>query len=130
MPAITTITVNDGAASPVAHSFEPRGNPNGIATFANSDGVAVGDNLLTVSSKFAARRKVSIRFVLPQTAVLAGDGNPTEVISRSAYVRVEFDFDRASTLAERKDARAYLRNLLADSQTAIVKVLDENQDFY
>lgn len=128
MPAITPITVTDGAAANKV--FNPRGTPNGIATFAHSDGVAVGDSLLTVSSKLGARRKVSIRFNLPQTATLAGDGNPTEVVSRSAYVRLEFDFDKASTLAERLDARAFVRSLLANTQTEIVAVIDGNQDFY
>lgn len=128
MPAISPITIKDGAAADTV--FNPRGIPNGIASFANSDGVAVGDRLLTVSSKLATRRKVSIRFNLPQTATLAGDGNPTEVVSRSAYVRMEFDFDKASTLAERKDARAFALSLLANTQTAIVDVIDGNQDFY
>lgn len=128
MPAITPITITDGAA--VNKVFNPRGIPNGIATFAHSDGVAVGDSLLTVSSKLGARRKVSIRFNLPQTATLAGDGNPTEVVSRSAYVRLEFDFDKASTLEERLDARAFVRALLASTQNEIVAVIDGNQDFY
>jgi hypothetical protein len=130
MPALTTLTIDDGQSTPVAHSFVPTGMPNGVAEFRDSDGVAVGDNILTVSSKLATRRKVSVRFKLPQTATLAGDGNASEVISRIAYVRMDFDFDAASTEAERDDAIAFARNLLSASQTAIDSVVVGNQDFY
>jgi hypothetical protein len=68
---------------------------------------------------------------LPQTATLAGDGNPTEVISRTAYVRIDFDFDRASTEQERDDAMAFVHNLFdAASQTEIYDVVVGLQDFY
>lgn len=130
MPTLSTITIDDGQATPVAHDFVPRGMPNGSAIFVDSDGIIVGDSILSIASKLDARRKVRIQLKLPQTATLAGDGNPTEVISRSAYVRIEFDFDRASTEDERADAYAFVHNLLDSSQTDVRSVIVDNLDYY
>lgn len=131
MPALTSITVADGASTPVNHEFVPAGKPvAGVSEFRNTDGVAVGDNVLTVSSSLNARRKVSIRFKLPQTATQTLNGVSSEIVTKTAYVRMDFDFAADSTLIERKDAVAFASNILGAGQTEVREVLLNLRDFY
>lgn len=130
MPALTTLTINNGASPAVPQVFVPQGKPNGVATFKKSDGTPVGDHSLTVSSTHGTRHKVSLRLKLPQVVTQTVNGVQTEVVVRTAFARVDFDFASDSTLAERKDAIALISNGLLPAQTAISAVFADLNDFY
>lgn len=134
MPAVAAITINDGATTPAAHTFSPSGSPDGSGAWPfrdnNAGGIPVGENLLTVASSLNGRRKVSVRFSLPQIADQEVNGVTSKVVTRVARASLVFDFAIDSTTQERKDAVAFVRNLLATSQTAMFEVLTEPRNFY
>lgn len=54
MPVFAALSINDGQATPVAHTFNPISNDNGIYTWRDqtvSSGVALGDWMITYSRK-------------------------------------------------------------------------------
>jgi hypothetical protein len=131
MPAFSPIVINDGADTPVAHTFVPNGKPNGVVEYSVKDGVPVGDETLTVSSKHGTREKISVRFKLPIVqSSTDSNGIVSPMVVRTAYVRADFDFSEMSTEAERKDAVAFLANLLDPAQTAMQSVLVDLEDVY
>lgn len=130
MPSRTTLTIANGADTPVNVDFVPMSGANGISTFVATDGVPVGDKTLTVSSAHGNREKASIRFKLPVTVTETVNGVENAIVARTAYVRMDFDFARNSTLDEREDAVAFAANILNSSQTEIMEVLQDLHDFY
>jgi hypothetical protein len=112
MPAFAPIAIMDGASTPVSHTYTPNGRPAGVAEFSEKDGVPVGDNSLTVSSKHGTREKVSLRLRLPQVVSETINGVVSPKVARTAYVRMDFDFADTSTEAERTDAIALAASLL------------------
>lgn len=130
MPALTTLTINDGASPVVPQVFVPQGKSNGVVTFKKSDGTPVGDNILTVSSTHGTRHKVSLRLKLPQVVTQTINGVQTEVVIRTAFARVDFDFASDSTKDERVNAIALVANALSPAQTAMSAVLADLNDFY
>jgi hypothetical protein len=130
MPAFAPITIADGNTTPVDHTYAPNGRPNGVAEFSEKDGIPVGDNSLTVSSKHGAREKISLRLRLPQVVEETINGVMSPRVVRTAYVRVDFDFSEMSTLEERTDARALAASLLGSDQTALRAVIESLEDIY
>lgn len=122
MPQITNITINDGQATPGAHTYVPRDIRNGVAELVETNGVPIGENRLTMSLRKTptGRWKYTQKLVLPivQNATVNGIVSPTVV--RTGYVTVECDFAETSTTAERKDATTLTRNSLG---TAIISAL-------
>jgi len=113
------ITINDGAATPVATTFSVEAE-NGITyTFAErSNGVAIGFRRLSVSTKLATGNAVTNRakyaVELPVTTVING-------VTQLAYTlraNVDVILPVASTDAERKNLFAFLTNGL---QHALVR---------
>lgn len=120
MSELNNVVINDGAATPVAHTFKPRNVAGGIATLVeNNTGVPLADKRLTLSIQRTAssRVKPTLKLQLPvvQDATVNGVTKPTVV--RVAYCDLAFNFDPSSSTQERKDMVAFVRNLLADDQT-------------
>jgi len=120
MPQAAVITLNDGKATPVAHSFTPAGiDANGVATFVDrSANVAVGYNVLTVSSKLPSKvsRKRSSRakLVMPswyQPTVAGGVSMPVQNFVN--MLSVDAVLHEASTQTELKDLLAMFRAYVA-----------------
>jgi hypothetical protein len=130
MPNRTTLTIANGESTPVDVPFVPKSGANNVSTFVATDGVPVGDRILTVSSTHGNREKASIRFKLPVTVTETVNGVSNSVVARTAYVRMDFDFAGNSTLEEREDAVAFAANILDPSQTAIMSILKDLHDFY
>lgn len=113
MPAIASVTVNDGTAD---HVFAPRGVDNsGLATLVKSSGVPVADERLTVvrSRTAQGREKVSFKLVLPVVVTETVNGVDRPTVTRTAYADVVFAFDGTSTEAERLAARIMVNSLMA-----------------
>jgi hypothetical protein len=129
MPAIAALTINDGLASPAAHTFSPKTTNGSKAEWADrSPSIPAGYR--TISHELAEPNgnrtvnKVTMGFMTPSVAAV--DGSDTVVRYSSAQVVLNVHPD--STLQERKDLLAYVSNFLAN---ATVKTSVENlEPFY
>lgn len=129
----TNLVIKDQAATPADHTFTPDGDDaNGVHLFSEKTGVPAGNLRFSASIKTGSGKyKPTLRFTLPvvQTQTINGISAPT--IVRSAYAEVSFTFDSLSTLQERKDAVAYVRNVLAvTGQAQIYELLTDLSDIY
>lgn len=131
MPAFTSFSVNDREATPVAHTFTPHSKPNGVSRFVESDGVPIGDKIITVSSRQVGS-KYKIRLVLTDPVVVTETINGVNVpkVDRTAYAAVDFTFDQRSTLQERKNTVGMFANALAATVTPIDGVVTGLEGHY
>jgi hypothetical protein len=81
MAALADITINDGAATPVARTFAPAKNEPGLVTYHDrSSGVAIGYPVITLGNrlpdKSSRNHKVTVKLVYPvlETAATAASG--------------------------------------------------------
>lgn len=99
MPLLQTTVLADRETTPVNHTFVPRDVKDGRGVVVNSTGVPIGDERLTVAMKEATSRyNGEVKLVLPvvQNETINGVVRPTVV--RTAYVTMNFSFDKSSTL--------------------------------
>lgn len=116
MPAIAALSINDGAATPVAHTFSVQstngakaewkertaGSPAGFLT--------ISHEVVTPGTPTSAYR-VRVGFSFPATETI--NGVPT--VTRMNSAQVTLNFAQSSTEQERKDALAYVTNFLANA---------------
>lgn len=129
MPAIAALSINDGLATPVAHTFSPQSTTGARANWADrSPSIPAGYR--TISHELAdpngtrTVHKVTMGFMTPTVATV--DGSDTVVRYNSA--QVVLNINPSSTLQERKDLMAYISNFLLN---ATVKTSVENlEPFY
>lgn len=124
MPAITALTINDGALTPVAHTFNPVTTNGSSAEFAErSASVPNGYFKLTHEvrrpASAAAAHRVIMGFNMP--TITSVSGVPTVV--RNSSAKVEFNLSSLSSEQERKDLLAYITNVLSN---AAVKTTVQN----
>jgi hypothetical protein len=116
MPALGRITINDGAATPVAHNFDPVILQGGKAKWADRSPtvpagfLAITREILEPSAQRSAYR-INDGFYFPVVETVDG----SDVVVRYNSVRLELNAHPNSTLQERKDQFAYLKNWLANS---------------
>lgn len=129
MPAIAALTINDGAASPVAHTFSPVTTTGSKAEWADRSPVTpagyrkIQHEVLPPSGQRTVH-KISIGAYNPTEAVVDG----STVVARSTSAQVILNFPPESTTQERKDTLAYVVNFL---NNASVKTSIENiEPFY
>lgn len=134
MAAFANITINDGAATPVAHTFGPNTLVGLVASYADrSGGISVGYPTIQITSQVPVKNsrlyKTRIRVTLPVLeTVNASTWNGITPAPTKAYDMtgiIEFIAPERSTLQNRKDIRAFIKNLMAD---AIVTSLVETQE--
>jgi hypothetical protein len=130
MGAATTFTVNDGAATPVAHTFSPMGkDEKGVLWFEQT--VPTPANVLG-SKRFGYKQtrswnpgarealsKVVISLALPTLETPGTGDNGYLAPPKIAYkvsARVEYDLPERSVSQERKDLRVLLNNSIASTQ--------------
>lgn len=134
MTAIAALTINDGQSTPLAHTFSPVNiDQSGVARWADrSSGVALGFPTVTFSQKVpnkASRAyKVNAKVVIPvleQTSASTATGiQPAPTLAYNLLANVEMVLPERSTLQQRKDLLAYLRNYLANA--AVITAAVEN----
>lgn len=125
MAQIANIVINDGKASPLAHTFSPSNIVGGTLAILHerlASGLAIGYPHISVSVKtaegFDGVNRVSVALRVPQMEVLSGNSNGYVQAPKVAYsdtVKVEFLLPGRSTAANRKDLRVMLTNLLANA---------------
>lgn len=139
MPQLATLTVNDGATTPVAHSFTPTDVQSGLATWHDrSGGVVVGFPRITAQLKLPTSNsvdgknqnaRVQVKVVMPvleQTSASTGTGiQPAPTKGYDMTFNGEFVLPVRSTLQDRKHIIAYAKNFLAQALvTALVQDLE------
>jgi hypothetical protein len=112
VPAIIALVINDGAASPVAHTFNPVTTNGSMAKWADrAPGVPSGYLQLSqeVVGPSGARttHKVTMGLMVPVMAVVSGVNQVVRYSSGQLVLNIHPD----STLAERDDLLTYFANL-------------------
>lgn len=131
MPAIGPVVLNDRKATPVAHTFVPNGESNGVWALRESSGIPIADNIVTVRlNETPSRVKANLWFTFPVVVTETVNGVSRSVIDHTARAKVEFDFSNLSTEAERKDVVGMVYNSLASSQTMLNDVIVKLQQVY
>jgi hypothetical protein len=114
MPAIAALTINDGAATPVSHTFAVQGTTGQKATWLEkSAGVSIGNIKLTdeyreAKAPTSANRRL-FGYEMPTVATV--NGVTTRV--RVSSAQVVFNFAQDATDQEKKDLVAYVINHLS-----------------
>lgn len=124
MPSAGSFTVNDRAATPVAHTFVPRVIGSGVALFVESASVPFGERKFTISSRQSSgkyRVRIKGEFPVLVTETVNGVNKPSVI--RTAYADTTLTFDQLSSLQERKDAVGMHFNAFATSQTMLDAVI-------
>lgn len=131
MPSFSAITLNDGLAAPVAHTFAPLTLIGNEAKFVDrSSGITVGYPMVslvtTQPSKNSRLSKVRMKVVVPVLEVTnASTYNGITPAPTRAYdltADCVFFLPERCTLAQRKDLLAFVKNLLASSvSTAVIE---------
>lgn len=113
MPALAALTINDGQASPAAHTFNPVSTDGAKAQWADR-APAIPAGYLSISHEVAPPSgsrtvyRIQAGYMMPVLATV--DGVLQAVRYSSAQVTLNIHPD--STLQERKDLLAYVANSL------------------
>lgn len=135
MAAIAPITVNDGQATPVAHTFAPISvNPPVYRENGDAAVPLVGEKEIVISLKKASgsvqRAVVTLRVPVLETqsgSSYSGYEAPPKV-AYYMQANLEFLLPQRSTGAQRKDLRVLAANLLADTQ--VVSLVEKYEQPY
>lgn len=125
MAAIAAIVVNDGKATPIAHTFTPTAIKNGTDAMFNErlpSGVALAFPDLSIMVRpadgYNGINRVTVSLKVPQMEILSGSDAGYTPAPKVAYfdaVKVEFLLPGRSTSANRKDIRSMIINALANA---------------
>lgn len=126
MSAIANIVLNDGQGTPVAHTFAPAKTQADLAVLEDRvAGFYVGFNKLTFSltrpngSTTSNRNlKLSIKIETPklESANPAANGfTPAPTVSYRPVVELTATIPERSSLQDRKDLQAYIKNALSNA---------------
>lgn len=136
MPAIGNIVVNDGAASPVAHTFAPAGIDGITARYADrAVGIPVGYNTIDLSLRAPSAKSLEPMYlatgrtktpVLEVTSPSTASGiQPAPTVAYTLIAESKYWMPERSTLQNRKDLSALHKNFLANAAfTAVVENLE------
>lgn len=127
MAAIANIVINDGQATPVAHTFAPAKTQSDYALLEDrSAGVYIGYNKLTFSlkrpsgpSKVASRNlKLSIKIETPKLEVVSNNTvtgiAPAPTVSYRPVAELIVTLPERCSLQDRKDLQAFMKNVLSN----------------
>lgn len=125
MSAIAALTIADGLATPVNRTFNPVNiDQLGVAKWANREsGIALGYPVVTFSlrnpSKTSRNYKVTAKLVLPVLEVTSPSTStgiqPAPTKAYDLLATVDFVLPERSTVAQRSDLLAYLKNFLGNA---------------
>lgn len=128
MTTLAAITLADGQATPVNHTFSPVNiDAAGVAKLVDrSGGISIGFPAITLSvkspSKGSRNYRVMAKVVVPTLEVTSpstGSGiQPAPTKAYDILGTIEFVLPERSTLLERQNAYAYLKNFLANANVS------------
>lgn len=140
MPAIVNMTINDGKATPVAHTFAPVNiDAAGVAKWADrSGGIALGFPVITESLRMPSNNggsrnyKLAVKVVVPVlelTSPSTATGiQPAPTKAYDLTGNIEVILPERCALAERKDLHAFLKNVL--SSDAVIAAIERFESTY
>lgn len=140
MPAYAPLTINDGQATPVAHTFSPaRIDEKGVASFFDrSGGVAIGYSRITVrltepvqplkagTTSDPLKRNYRCTLTVDVPKLESATTVPTVAYIHSS--RMTFDLPERGALADRNDLLAYSVNALGNA--TVKSVMQTLESFY
>lgn len=120
MSAQGNLVINDGQTTPVARTFSARGADMKMALWTDiSTGVGIGMGRVTLSynqdQSANGSYKVELRITIPVMEVISGsDGGYTPIpkVAFNCFGKVEFVMPNRSSLQNRKDLIAFVKNAL------------------
>lgn len=121
MTAFADVVLNDGAATPVAHTFKVKKTVGTLSQWEDrAGGVPIGYNLLQSETKESSEvRRVKFKVVKPTLEAVSGQNSsgftPAAKVAYSLLGTVEFVLPQRCTEQERKDLCAYIKNVLANA---------------
>lgn len=118
MPAISTITLNDGQGTPVSHDFVPFSSTPQLSQWVNREGATPsGYKHLTASLALANGNKstntVKFRFKFPKLEYEAASN--TFIVRSTARISIDVVIPDNFDQSEIADLAAYLKNMPADA---------------
>lgn len=146
MPQMASIVINDGQATPVAHTFAPSTSQGEVFMFEDrSGGIAIGYPSISMSYKRPAPgmngdasnansrvHRIRVKIAVPtleSTSAATGTGiPPAPTISHVHMQNAEWVMPEKGTLQERKNLVAYAKNLLSDAN--VLKVLQDQETWW
>lgn len=145
MPALATLTINDGQATPVAHPFTPLSiDSGGVATFIDrTGGIPLGFCKLDLSlrqppdaktgqNSSGRVYKATLRLFVPtleQTSASTSTGiQPAPTKAFDHVATVQFFLPERGTTQNRKDLLALITNALSDD--AVETVIVDLEPFF
>lgn len=124
MAAIATLVLADGATTPVNHNFDPVNIVGDVAKWSDrSGGIALGfptvTHSLRVPNKDSRNYRLAVKVVTPVLEVTSPSTStgiqPAPTKAYDLLCNVEFVLPERSTLQQRKDVLAYVKDMLAKS---------------
>lgn len=120
MAQAASVTINDRANTPVAHTFAPRRIENGLASFVEAAAVPIGEKTLTVRWRKTGKRFYQrVTLSVPALVLETVNGVSVPTVPRVALIDATFRFAETSTEQERKDAVGMFHNALAAAQPVL-----------
>lgn len=103
MSQLKVITLNDGKT---AVEFIPTGiDSNGVATLTTNSGTVIADKQLSNSVRMTQdRRKTLLKLQAPAVVNETVNGVSRVKLERTGHIRIETDFSKLATRAERQSA--------------------------
>lgn len=120
MAQITSLVINDRESTPVAHTYVRNEVSGNAASFYETAATLNGRAKLSITWK-RTDTKYKCRLILAKPVLVTEviNGVSRNTIDRTNYGSVEFTFDGASTLQERKNVVGLMANALLAAQTGI-----------
>lgn len=125
MSAIATLTLADGAATPVNHTFAPVNiDQAGVAKWADrSGGIALGFPVVSLSLRSPSKTSRNFRLtakvvtpVLEVTSPSTATGiQPAPTLAYNVTANIDIVLPERSTVQQRKDLAAFMKNFLANA---------------
>lgn len=133
MPANANIVINDGAATPVAHTFKPSRIDGDVAIFFEDKTSLIGRPKLTVGVRNVATggdaHKVQIRVTQPKVITTTDQtGKSVTSVDYEDLGTIELMYSKRGSASERKDLRVLLSNALMNG--SIGQVIDNGEFFW
>lgn len=132
MAQAATITVNDRATTPVAHSYAPKSPlPDGGMLFAESAAIPKAERQLSIRPRSSnGKRYVRVILTSPTLVTETVNGVSVPTVPRTVLIDATFRFDETSTEQERADAVGMFANALASSQTVVNSTLVKTEGIW
>lgn len=116
MAQAAAIVINDGAATPVATTFNPESVTPGLSSFADRvTGVAMAFRRMRISNSFASGKSVVNRSKLSIEIPVTSTVNGIATVAYTLRANLDVILPDGSTDAQRKDLYAFLKNALANT---------------